>query len=119
MSVPKIDAAMVGMDYSHHMTVDPDETAARARALIESEILLRIDLVYALAQAKIALDHSVFVYDKAFGDARQAGWSADQLTELDLQPIGQPASEGRRAGRARHESVTPRAGDRGDRLIST
>ena len=42
------------MDYSHHMTVDPDETAARARALLIDE---------AASKVKIEMDSKPEVMD--------------------------------------------------------
>lgn len=85
------------------MNVNPEEAAARARAIIEADVNARVDAVRQLADAANEYDAAEQRYrdastahERAWAAALSAGWSEKDLRATGVRAPGQGASRPRR-----------------------
>lgn len=76
--------------------MNPDEVAARARALIEADVTARVDVVRVVADAANKFDaaeaqfrDATAAFDTAWKAALAAGWNEKDLRETGVRAPGQ------------------------------
>lgn len=84
-------------------TVNPEDVAARARALIEADVSARVEAVRAVADAankaeaaEARLREASSAHETAWRAAVNAGWSEKDLRATGVRAPGQPATRKRR-----------------------
>jgi len=85
-------------------TMNPEEVAARARAIIERDVDARVEAVRVVADAAIKFDaaelrvkDAAAVHERAWASAVSAGWSEKELRSAGVRAPGQIAPKVRRA----------------------
>lgn len=85
------------------MIVNPEEAAARARAIIEADVNARVDAVRQLADAANEYDAAEQRYrdastahERAWAAALSTGWSEKDLRATGVRAPGQGSSKPRR-----------------------
>ncbi|MEO7017089.1 MAG: hypothetical protein ABI067_11185 [Leifsonia sp.] len=94
------------------VNVSSDDVAARARALIESDVTARVDAVRAVADAASEYDtaqarfhDASAAHEATWKAALSAGWSEKDLRATGVRAPGQPA----RKSRVKRSTATPPA----------
>jgi hypothetical protein len=85
-------------------TTNPEDVAARARAIIERDVDMRVEAVRVVADAAIKFDaaelrvkDATAVHERAWTAALSAGWSEKELRAAGVRAPGTIAPKVRRA----------------------